>query len=111
MAGQCAEAQGSIVVINVRGARDEVQIHEMGRVRETQLHQRDEALSARQQLGVITKLGQHGCSLSQRTGAMIVKRSRIHQSFLVSVLRSSSSPRCQVRTKKSKFKAAWGQSA
>ena len=78
MPGQRTEAESAIVLVNVRRAGYEVQIHEMGWVCETQFHQRDQALPAGQQLGVITELGKHSGGFFQRTGAMIVKRSRIH---------------------------------
>src|SRR2546426_5926352 len=55
----------------------------MPRAGEAQFHQRDETLTAREQLGVVTKLGKHGDRFLQRAGAVIVKSSRIHRSVIL----------------------------
>src|ERR1700674_5513261 len=89
MPGQRTEAKLAIVFLDVGGAGYEVQIEEMGRVRETRLHQRDQALAARQQLGAFPKLGKHSPCFLQRTCAVIVKRSRIHRAVSLRPVRCS----------------------
>ncbi len=50
----------------------------MGGIGEAQLHQRDKALAASQQLGIVPKLQQQSRCFFQRSRTVIVKGSRIH---------------------------------
>ena len=53
MSSQGAKAHGAILLIDVARARNKVQIDQVARIRETQLHERNQALAAGEQLGII----------------------------------------------------------
>ncbi len=78
--GQSSETQRAVFFVDIRRARDEIQIQKIARIREAQLHQRYKTLPASQQLGFIAKLGKHGHRFLQRARAVIVKSSGIHAS-------------------------------
>ncbi len=78
MPRQRAETQRAVLLLDVRGARNKVQIHEVPRVGIAELHQRDEALAPGQQLGIVADLRKHGRRFLQRSRAVIVKGSGIH---------------------------------
>ena len=79
MTSQRPEVKVAVGFIDLRSSRDKVEVHQMCGIGEAQLHQRDEALAAGQQLGVVPELRQYGRCFFQRSSAMIMKRSRIHR--------------------------------
>src|SRR5579864_8795460 len=78
VSSQSAKAHGAVLLIDVARARNKVQIDQVARIRETQLHERNQALAAGEHLGIIAELRKHGGSFRQRARTMIMKRSRIH---------------------------------
>src|ERR1700687_243251 len=51
--GEGSEAQCSVLFLYVGGPRNEVQIHQMAGIRKAQFHERNQALAAGEQLGLV----------------------------------------------------------
>src|SRR5581483_11196714 len=61
---------------------NEIQVHQMPGIGEAQLHQRNETLPASQQFGLFAELRQHRHCLPQRTGAVVMKGTWVHDFVL-----------------------------
>ena len=57
---------------------DRVDIHQVGRIRQTEVEQRHQALSAGEDLGLVAQLGQLGHGLIHRRHPHVLERRRLH---------------------------------
>src|SRR5260221_4548523 len=73
VAGHCSEMKRTRIFFNDGGARDEVQIHEVLRIGEAKLEQRNQALPSGKELRALAELADHGDRFFQRSCPMIVK--------------------------------------
>jgi hypothetical protein len=79
LTGQRADPQKPVGFSNARQPGDRVDVDEMGRVGETELHQRDEALASREDFGVLAELRQQRGCLADRARGVVLEGSRNHR--------------------------------
>jgi hypothetical protein len=80
VAGQWADLQVAVGLGDAVQPGQAIHVHEDGGGREAELQQRDEALTAGQDLGVVTVLGQDLEGLVEGFGRDIVERTGVHAS-------------------------------
>jgi len=78
-AGQRADAEEAVVLADPRQTRDPVDVHEVGRACEAELHQGDETLASGEDLGVFAELGQEGCRFIDRARCVVLEGGRNHR--------------------------------
>jgi hypothetical protein len=78
-----ADPEKPMSLTDARQTRDSVDVHDVRGVREPELHQRDEALASREDLGVLAEPDQERRRLADRGRCVIVERGRNHRRGLL----------------------------
>ena len=78
MQGQRADPQFSVVHADIPQSGKPTDVHERRRAGETEVHHRDEALAAGDELGVVAKLGEQRYGLIGGSRTVVPERRGLH---------------------------------
>jgi hypothetical protein len=79
LAREAADAKCAAILTNVGQAREAVDVDDVPRTGQTQLHQRNETLTAREDLRVVPEPGEQRGDLAERGGSVVFECARNHR--------------------------------